>query len=209
MGGKKLIYGVGINDADYVVLVKETIGREGGKIKQRTVWRCPFYERWASMLERCYSEKWKNKRPTYIGCSVVEEWKTLSNFKAWMEKQDWEGKHLDKDILIPGNKEYGPDTCVFVSNVVNSFVVEAGASRGEWPIGVCWDREKNKFRAVCSNPFTKKSETLGRFNCSNEAHKAWLKRKQELAILLAAEQTDERVAKAIIDRYMNYGGTND
>ena len=46
-------------------------------------------------------------------------------------------------------------------------------------------------------------------DCPNEAHKAWLKRKQELAILLAAEQTDDRVAKAIIDRYMNYGGTND
>ena len=35
---------------------------------------------------------------------------------------------------------------------------------------------------------------------------AWLKRKRklELAHLLTAEQTDERVAKTLIERYTNY-----
>lgn len=34
-----------------------------------------------------------------------------------------------------------------------------------------------------------------------EAHEAWLKRKLELAHLLAAEQEDPRVAEALINRY--------
>ena len=50
---------------------------------------------------------------------------------------------------------------------------------------------------------TKKQENLGYFTCELEAHQAWLKRKLELAAL-AAEQTDERVAKALIERYTNY-----
>lgn len=193
---KRLVCGVGINDADYVV--KPSNGKS-----------CPFYIRWVSMIKRCYRHAYQQANPSYIGCKVVEEWKIFSNFKAWMEKQDWQGKHLDKDILIPGNKVYGPNTCVFVDRNTNIFVTEAGAIRGEWPIGVYWCDCAKKFRARCGNPFTGECEHLGRFTCPNEAHRAWLKRKQELAILLAAEQTDERVAKAIIDRYMNYGGTND
>jgi len=60
---------------------------------------------------------------------------------------------------------------------------------------------------MCSNPFTRKGENLGYFTCEEEAHQAWLKRKLELAHLLAAEQTDTRVAKALIERYTNYTNT--
>ena len=74
--------------------------------------------------------------PTYKGCSVSEEWLRFSNFKRWMEKQDWDGKQLDKDILFEGNKVYSAETCVFVTSVVNSFTSDSGAKRGEWLIGV-------------------------------------------------------------------------
>lgn len=121
-----------------------------------------------------------------------------------MEKQDFEGKQLDKDLLFEGNKIYSAESCVFVDGAVNSFTIDCGASKGEWPIGVCWSKEHEKFVAQCKNPFTKKGEYLGYFSCPNEAHQAWLKRKFELAHLLAEEQTDERVAKALVDRYDSY-----
>ena len=70
-----------------------------------------------------------------------------------------------------------------------------------------WDKDKGKFKSQCRNPFTKKGEHLGYFDCEEEAHQVWLKRKLELAHLLAAEQTDERVAKALIARYTNYTNT--
>ena len=200
---KKLVYGVGLNDAGYAVSKYETIVVDGKK-KQKLVCGCPFYRAWVSMLDRCYSVKYQEKCPTYIGCSVSEEWKTFSNFKSWMEKQDFEGKQLDKDLLFEGNKVYGPEVCVFVSPMVNSFTTDCGASRGKWLIGASWDKEKQKFQAHCRNPFTKKLERLGRFDSEREAHQAWSKRKLELAHELAAIQTDPRVAEALITRYTDY-----
>ena len=121
-----------------------------------------------------------------------------------MEKQDWEGLQLDKDLLFEGNKVYSKETCVFVTRSVNLFTTDSGASRGEWMIGVIWRKDKDKFEAQVNNPFTKKQEKLGLFVNELETHQVWLKRKLELAHLIAEEQTDSRVAKALIERYTNY-----
>jgi len=204
LGAPRLVYGVGVNDADYVVKKWETVG-VNGKQKQRLVWICPYYRAWSSMLMRCYSPKFQAAHPTYKGCSVSEEWLTFSNFRSWMEKQDFVDKQLDKDLLFEGNKVYSAETCVFVTRVVNNFTIDRGSLRGGWLLGVSWDKKKSKFKSQCRNQFTKKQENLGLFDCEVEAHQEWLKRKLELAHLLAAEQTDERVAKALIERYTNYG----
>lgn len=203
MKPRKKVCGVGVNDADYAVVKRETIEVNGAQ-KRKQVWMCPHYRIWVSMLNRCYSAKTQERRPNYKGCSVSEEWLLFSNFKAWMEKQDWEGNQLDKDLLFEGNKIYSAETCVFVSPMVNSFTIDCRAARGDWMIGVVWDKPTEKFKSQCSNAFTKKVEHLGLFTCEQQAHNAWLKRKLELAHLLAAEQADERVAKALILKYTNY-----
>jgi len=211
MKTKKLVYGVGINDADYVVVKMETIEVNGVR-KRKRVWECPYHRVWHSMLRRCYSSKFQERNTTYKGCSVSERWLTFSVFKMWMEGQDWEGLQLDKDLLLEGNKVYSKEACVFVTQKVNNFTLDCGASKGECMIGVYWNRERGKFQSQCSNPFTKKGEYLGLFDSELEAHQTWLNRKLELAYLLAAEQTDERVAKALIERYTNYtnlGETNE
>lgn len=201
---RKLVCGIGINDANYVVNKWETVGYVNGKRKRKLVWVCPFYQVWKSMLVRCYSKKYQEKYPTYKGCSVSKDWLTFSNFKSWAETQDFEGKHLDKDLLFEGNKVYSPDTCVFVTPMVNLFTLDSGTERGERLLGVCWHKKAEKFQAQCRNLFTKKREYLGLFTSEQEAHQVWLKRKFKLAHELAAIQTDERVAKALIARYTNY-----
>lgn len=153
------------------------------------------------MLNRCYSDKLQDRYPTYKGCSVSNDWLKFSNFKSWMMTQDWEGKHLDKDLLFEGNKVYGPETCVFVTQTVNKFTTDGGAARGEWLLGVIRDKRRDKFQSKCRNPFTKKQEFLGSFDSEQEAHEAWRKRKLELAHDLAAIQADPRVAEALINRY--------
>lgn len=204
MKPNRLVRGVGVNDADYVVRKNETIGYVGGKRKLKTVWVCPYYETWANMLSRCYSAKTQDRQPTYKGCSVSEEWLTFSVFKNWMKKQDWEGKHLDKDLLFEGNKVYSSDACVFVTQTVNSFTTDSGAARGDCLIGVNWNKRDCKFQSNCKNPFTNKKEHLGYFTTEMEAHEAWISRKLELARLLASEQADSRVSRALIERYTNY-----
>ena len=188
----KLVCGVGLNDADYPVQPEIN----GKQIK------CPFYRVWESMLNRCYSRKYQANKPTYTNCTVYDEWLKFSNFKSWMEQQDWQDKQLDKDLIFAGNKIYSPDKCVFVDRVTNTFVIDSGASRGEWPIGVNFFKPNGKFIARCCNPFTKKRESLGYFACPEQAHQAWKTRKHELALQLAEIQSDPRVAAALKTRYL-------
>lgn len=191
---------VGINDAEYQTRLYTKI--DG---KKNLLWTCPFYQTWTSMLVRCYSLKLHARYPTYAGCSVTKEWLTFSAFREWMAGQDWDGMELDKDILRPGNKVYSPDTCVFVPRALNAFLVDSAAARGEWPIGVYWDVQRGKFQSLCSNPFTGKRESLGRFACPDAAHEAWRARKHEMACAYADQQTDQRIATALRTRYIKMG----
>ncbi len=125
-----------------------------------------------------------------------------------MINQDHVGMHLDKDILISGNRVYGPNTCVLVSSALNKFLTDSRATRGEWPIGVHLDKRENKFKAQCNNPFTGKRENLGIFICANEAHETWRSRKHELSCAYAEKQTDPRIAEALRMRFANKESIN-
>ena len=78
MKSKKLVFGKGINDADYDTKV------------------CPYYREWYKMIQICYSTKWQanNDDEDLDGRTVCDEWLTFSNFKKWMQTQDWEGREL-------------------------------------------------------------------------------------------------------------------
>lgn len=117
---KNKVYGVGIND------VFDSAHK-------------PYQRFWARMHERCYDPKFTSKEPSYIGCSVCDEWHYLSNFKRWFDdpKNGYqEGYQLDKDILVKGNKVYGPDTCCFVPQRINTLLLTCKAKRGNYPVGV-------------------------------------------------------------------------
>lgn len=102
--------------------------REGG-IKTKA------YETWHSMLRRCYSEKCLKKEPSYIGCSVCEEWRNFQNFAEWFYDNYKDGLHLDKDILVDGNKIYSHDTCLFVTQKQNSTHAQAKIHKLKNPNG--------------------------------------------------------------------------
>lgn len=194
---RKLVCGVGVNDSDCPVTVWEVV--EG---KYRQAGLCPFYQAWRCMLQRCYSEAFRVRKKSYAGCSVAKDWHRLSSFKAWMQTQDWEGKQLDKDLLIPGNKIYSPETCVFVSQRLNLFLSDRAASRGKWPIGVSVRKDTvAEFQVRCSNPFSGKDEHLGMFDTPEEAHEAWRQKKHEHACRYADMQTDPRIAQALRTRF--------
>lgn len=153
-----LVYGIGINNADYCV----------SNIRG---YRCPFYERWVSMLKRCYSLVWCKKYPTYIGCSVCNEWLTFSNFKSWMEQQDWEGNELDKDLLIRGNKVYSPETCCFIPKEVN--VSLQYPNKGQCLLGVTYDSRSKMKPFVAKIQEYSRTRYLGCYSSEKEAHKVW------------------------------------
>ena len=192
----KIVYGIGINDSGYVVSRFKTV--DG---KRRQIWACPFYQRWMNMLDRCYSKNSHKTNPSYAGCQVCPEWYRFSAFRRWMETQDWTGKQLDKDILVVGNKVYSPVACIFVSLQLNNFLTDSARARGDFPVGVSWNKKNGKFMSYCKNPFAGKLEGLGYFSTEDAAHEAWRQRKHELACQHASLQTDSRLADALRVRF--------
>lgn len=119
----KLVYGVGINDLDESV----GIGTEDRAI----------YDRWQLILERCYSTKHQTIHPTYVGCTICDDWKYLSKFRLWFNANYREGFHIDKDILVKGNKLYSPETCCFVPPYINNLALGERSDKGDLPTGIC------------------------------------------------------------------------
>jgi hypothetical protein len=78
---------------------------------------------WKSMLERCYCPKYQKKTPTYVGCTVAQEWHNYQVFAKWFyenyPKDNEEIYQLDKDFKVKGNKLYSPDTCTFLTKFDN------------------------------------------------------------------------------------------
>lgn len=184
-GGK--ILGIAINDSDSPV---------SSIVDGRCVY-CPIYSMWKQMIYRCYNKTYLARQPTYIGCEVHADWLFLSKFKEWAESKDWEGGHLDKDILFPGNKIYSPETCAFVSKGLNNFLTLRGRGRGKYMIGVSFDGSRKKFLAQCCDPFKNGSSHVGYFDSEIEAHNAWRAKKREIALIYAEIQKDDRVSEAL------------
>jgi hypothetical protein len=197
----KLVYGVGINDLPYRAQAWEWVTENGGKKIRKTVFQCKYYTVWRDMLKRCYSKKYLESKPSYIGTSVCSEWLYATAFKKWMEQQDWHDKCLDKDIIAPGSKLYSPETCAFVLQATNNFVTARDASRGDYPIGVNLCKPTGKYRAKCGNHFTGERESLGYYSTPEDAHEAWRKCKHDLAQLVAAPESDPRIVAALKKRY--------
>ncbi len=83
------------------------------------------YSIWSAMITRCYSIELHERRPSYIDCTVCDEWHNFQNFACWFDENYINGQHLDKDIKIDGNRVYSPSTCLFVSKTDNSIKAAA------------------------------------------------------------------------------------
>lgn len=112
----RMVQGHGINDMPR------------GWIKENE-WNKKVYQKWNSMLQRCYSDKVHKTHSSYIGCTVCERWLLFSNFvsdfkliKGYDEEKFLNGKlELDKDIKFNGkNKEYSLENCMLVSRIENN-----------------------------------------------------------------------------------------
>ena len=182
---RRLVCGVGINDADYMVCPK---------INGKNSF-CPYYRAWASMIDRSYNPRLHERFSTYKGCSVANEWLHFSSFKKWMERQDWKGLFLDKDILIPGNKVYSTDTCVFVINKINLLLTDHRSKRGKYPQGVAFHKNSGKYVASCR--VNGKAKHLGYFASCAHAELAYLEFKSSLIGLIARNEGG-RVEKGLL-----------
>jgi hypothetical protein len=189
---KPTVHDVGINDL---------IGKETNFSDQH------WYQCWCSMIKRCYSPISHKTHQTYIGCIVDPRWYYLSNFKQWYDEQgDVTGKQLDKDIISPGNKVYGPDTCLFVSPQLNTFFTRSDKIRGKYPLGVYKNTaiKRRKPYHVQIRDTTGKKKFIGYYATPEEAHQAFIQGKKELLLeRFILPETDQRLKQALYNVYNN------
>lgn len=184
--------GVGINDAPYMIY------REFRHEKAI----CPAYKTWSAMLVRAYCPKWKEKRPTYDGVTVTQEWHSFMSFRAWWMKHQVDGWGIDKDLLVAGNKTYSPDTCLFVPTWVNCLMIDNGASRGDLPIGVSINKNCPINPYTAQGSFNGRVKALGRFTTPSEAHIEYISTKLTYIDSLRKEldAIDQRLYQSIRDQ---------
>ena len=185
------VYGVGIVGTKYPI-------SEGGVLTKE-------YKPWQSMLRRCYSDAYQKQRPTYEGCEVGDNFKSYEYFYEWCHSQigfgnkDW---HLDKDLLIKGNKVYSENTSVFIPREINQVLVKRTASRGEHLIGVCWHNTNKAFMAQVGKS-NGGSEYLGLFKTEIEAFNAY-KQAKEAFVKEQAEKWKGKIDERAYEALMNY-----
>jgi len=193
IGKRSLVFGVGVNDWVGKVEV-------GGKL----IWE---YRLWANMIKRCFYQKYKQKKPTYNDVTCSKDWLSMTKFiedVSQMKGFSLDGWELDKDIIQKGNKLYSKDTCCFVPLEVNLLLVKCDNSRGEYPVGVCFDKYAGKFKAQLT--INGKVKHLGRFNTAEQAFQVY-KLAKEAQIKAVADKwkdlLDERVFQALMTYEVN------
>lgn len=167
-----LVMGVGVNDRKYPAYAS------GKNFK--------VYTLWCGLLKRCYGSIYQKRNPTYIGCSVSENFKNYSYFYEWAQQQIGFGLknyHLDKDLILRGNRVYSEDTCVFLPSELNVLLTTRRNYRGSLPLGVSAFRDRFIVHCCTDKP----SNHVGVFKTPHEAFQAY-KQVKETYIKLQAEK---------------------
>lgn len=148
------------------------------------------YLKWHDMINRCYNDKFHERQSQYKGCTVCEEWLNYSNFKVWCDKNKTAGMSLDldKDILFKRNKMYSPETCCFVPHAINTLFLNCKKNRGDFPLGVHFDKSKGKCHTEMS--FMGRRIELGTFETSESAFARYKEYKEDFIQDLAEQYKD-------------------
>ena len=174
---KRKLYGVGILGDKY-----KTTDSAGKQIKEYGVWH--------RMIERCYSEKFKEKNPCYKNCRVGENFKFYPYFFDWCQSQygidkNWE---LDKDLIIKGNTIYSETTCVFIPKEINASLARHKNRSKKLPLGVRYSLRDKKY--VARIKIKGKEKFLGSFDNETDAFNSYKIAKENFIKSLAETWKD-------------------
>jgi hypothetical protein len=161
-------------------------------------------QRWCSLQTRCNpNNKIQQSRGRYFGCE--NKFKGYDSFVDWMRRQIGYGTMgwcLDKDILIKNNKIYSPETCLLLPHELNCLVLSRNKLRGEYPVGVYYQKDRKKYSAQINfGPNNKKH--LGSYCTPEEAFYVY-KTAKEGYIKERAEEWRDRIDVRAYNALMNY-----
>jgi hypothetical protein len=161
------------------------------------------YTTWKAILQRGYDKKYHINYPTYTGCSVAEEWHNFQNFAQWFEDnynpETMIGWHLDKDILVRGNKIYSPETCCFVPHDINSLFRNNKKVTNNLAVGV--HKSFDNFTAYIHKNNT--ATYIGTYRTIEEAFQAY-KAEKEKYIKEVADKWKDKIDPKVYEAMYKY-----
>lgn len=148
------------------------------------------------MKTRCYNPNYHKVKPGYKDCTICNEWlDDRELFYEWVDMNFYKIKgeptvELDKDILLPGNKIYGPDTCIFVPKRINDLFVHIhGRVDNGLPTGVTYSEKTGTYKVsamlTCDDSDKKKNVILGYYDTIEEAFDVYKEHKKAEIIYIA------------------------
>ena len=108
----------------------------------------------------------------------------------------------DKDLLVKGNKVYSEDVCIFIPQEINSVVSKCDAVRGDFPVGVTYDKKLGKFISRVRLQGSKRVH-IGCFDNEIDAFNAY-KVAKELYIKELTNKWKDKIDIRAYDALMNY-----
>lgn len=161
------------------------------------------YGSWSGMLYRCYNKKFKEKYPSYRECYSVDSWHCYQTYADFYENCPYRepGWHLDKDLLVPGNKIYGPETCVYLPPSINNKLFYSPIRNQYGLRGVWYDVGCSKWRAIVSSTIDKRT-IIGYFDSKEEANATALSVEAEY-FRAVAEEWEGRLDPRAIQGLLN------
>lgn len=141
--------------------------------------------KWRDLESRCIvGGAIQTRAPKYVGCT--NDFTDFQEFVEWSKAQvgyAQKGWHLDKDIIIKGNKSYSPTTCCFVPRELNLFFISRTYWGKELPTGVCFHPASGKYAPGVNKGGVR--HHIGVFDTPWEAHIAYKNAKKCYARELA------------------------
>lgn len=166
------------------------------------------YRSWVNMFHRVHNPPTDRVKRCYSDVTISNEWYCFQDFAKWYVafqnnlptvNFSW---YLDKDLLVPGNRSYGPDVCCLIPNAINCVLGDCAINRGSLPMGVA--KIGNKYRANCRNIHSSISEVIGDYDTVKEAWEAyWLVKFQ--SIQEVGRLFKDCVPQIVANRLMNFG----
>lgn len=183
------VWGWGVNDANYPVAVRPDPSIRG---KSDT---CLYYARWNTMIGRVRS----GKKPTYIGCSINDHFRHFMEYREWcisngLSYSNRKYVEIDKDILIPGNREYSKEGCSLVTGELNRILHTCDSKRGDYLLGVKLDSRSSEKKYIVTVSKKSKTQYVGVYRKEEDAHKSWqIAKAEHIDSVLAEYQTQSEL----------------
>jgi hypothetical protein len=134
----------------------------------------------------------------YGDCEVSSEWHNFQNFANWCQGQQGFNTleaNIDKDILIHGNRTYGPETCCFVPRHLNAAVTGAKHTNVSGYAGVS---ETDYCRFTSSITINNTGVHLGSFGTKEQAFAVY-KAMKDVYIQTLAEVYKTQIRKDVYE----------